>query len=674
MPQDQPLNFIVDHEDEDKKEDEEDEADYAGEGLGDGAPQLADYDVEECVLNFAKEIIGEVAHKGATQAGVNSVLKLMHKHLGGFFTDALKERLPSTFMGLEYRVGLIKPKSFTRHFCPNGCRQFEPDNDDDRVCGMCELGKRFDNTGKATAEVLYFDLADWITTLLSVEEFADATAGWRDRAAGGNKIKDSIDGTLLKRILYANVSDPENTWPFEQCNDGVVKYIGAGRSFTPVCFHCHALPKHIRTSFGCTFLAAVIPKKINNYQLTLKPIVEMFARLQPAANTPLELLDVYGVHRKINAVVAWIVNDLKDTSGPMCAKQSPAYCGACIQCQQTGIRLSDLGRGSTYYPGFCTFLPLQHPVRDDFAVEFADIPVLADKHTVRRPNKMNHNAALASGRRVLNQVLTAAELQMEAYHGVDVYSILLNYWDKIVQIVNDPMHEIVNSMKDIFRLIGSFGQMKFSEKRRELEKRLGRFEGLGPRGMANFHCSKKVKDAIDALVPTLRLPSQWAGPKSVFAHLNTECGSAEALLLAGPVGVYLLQLTDVETEHKALFIDLCFCLERLQWKEHTMATVAALRTDLIEVLAKLEILLPIYWCTIVRHVLLHLCDFIVRCGPFSCHNMLTFERWHTVFKKLARGTTNVLVSCYYSVLSSSTLFYIKLKFNSITYMHRVAGC
>ena len=114
--------------------------------------------------------------------------------------------------------------------------------------------------------------------------------------------------------------------------------------------------------------------------------------------------------------------------------------------------------------------------------------------------------------------------------------------------------------------------------------------------------------------------------------------------------MYFLQLTDVDDNIKKVMIDLLFCMERIQKKSHTDATVNKLEQDIIRVMAQLETLLPVFWCSITKHVLLHSCEFIRRCGPFSTHVMLTFERWHTVFKKLVRSTHNAMVHSNYFLL------------------------
>ena len=72
-------------------------------------------------------------------------------------------------------------------------------------------------------------------------------------------------------------------------------------------------------------------------------------------------------------------------------------------------------------------------------------------------------------------------------------------------------------------------------------------------------------------------------------------------------------------------------------------------------------LLPLQWDTIVRHVLLHLVEFIRRCGPFKDHSMLSFERWHTMFKGLSRGHREVWTSLanHFNMLWSSNVWACK---------------
>ena len=200
------------------------------------------------------------------------------------------------------------------------------------------------------------------------------------------------------------------------------------------------------------------------------------------------------------------------------------------------------------------------------------------------------------------------------------------YFNVVWQSINDPFHEIANTVKDTFRLLMSSDAdkakgMKFSGKRKHYEKdTLGRFQG----GRPPFQASGPNRDAIDAFVQSsrFRLPSVWPAIPSLFEGFGKLKG-AERLLLAGPLGVFFLQFVDCREDIRDLLVCLLVLLAQLMAKTHTRQTVDKLETDLWRVLAELETLLPTYWSNSVKHHLCHLPDFIefggmVRSRPTRC--------------------------------------------------------
>ena len=70
-----------------------------------------------------------------------------------------------------------------------------------------------------------------------------------------------------------------------------------------------------------------------------------------------------------------------------------------------------------------------------------------------------------------------------------------------------------------------------------------------------------------------------------------------------------------------------------------------IRERLPVLMAELESMMPIAWNTTVIHILTyHTVDILERAGPFNVANILDIERFHTLFKKLARGSTNLMAS------------------------------
>jgi len=187
----------------------------------------------------------------------------------------------------------------------------------------------------------------------------------------------------------------------------------------------------------------------------------------------------------------------------------------------------------------------------------------------------------------------------------------------------------------------------FSAKRRDFERdECGRFiDDESKNWRPAFQTSLEKQREIDTFVQSrvLRLPTGWPAARYVFDKLN-RLSCSELLLMAGPLGLYFLHFCDVDPHIKTLFTQLINCLERLQAKEHTTESLDKLEADIISVLSSLEIALPLNWNSCVRHHLLHLVDFIRRCGPFKTHSMAAFERAHVVFKKLVRQQTHVMKS------------------------------
>ena len=150
------------------------------------------------------------------------------------------------------------------------------------------------------------------------------------------------------------------------------------------------------------------------------------------------------------------------------------------------------------------------------------------------------------------------------------------------------------------------------------------------------------KHASDHIVPYIRaqLPSSWPGVNEKLRKNST----SQNLLLAGDLGCYILRFYNLSLQYNDLFVRLYRVIESLMRKGYSVASLNMVDIELKSVLAQAEVMLPINWCTGVRHYLLHACTYIRRCGPFKEHNMLVFERWHTIFKRMARGRRNLIAS------------------------------
>jgi hypothetical protein len=92
------------------------------------------------------------------------------------------------------------------------------------------------------------------------------------------------------------------------------------------------------------------------------------------------------------------------------------------------------------------------------------------------------------------------------------------------------------------------------------------------------------------------------------------------------------------------------------YKTSTPGDRATIRKQLPVVLTSLEMKMPINWCTMVIHVLgFHSLDQFEEAGPYVVSNLLDIERYHTLYKSMARGTNNVMASInnHYALLEAA---------------------
>jgi hypothetical protein len=94
------------------------------------------------------------------------------------------------------------------------------------------------------------------------------------------------------------------------------------------------------------------------------------------------------------------------------------------------------------------------------------------------------------------------------------------------------------------------------------------------------------------------------------------------------------------------------------YKKSTPEDRAHVRKRLPIVMTQIEMKLPVQWNTSVVHIFtFHAVSILEMAGPFCSSNMLDIERFHTLFKGLARGTKNIMASIcnHYVLLEASQM-------------------
>lgn len=112
--------------------------------------------------------------------------------------------------------------------------------------------------------------------------------------------------------------------------------------------------------------------------------------------------------------------------------------------------------------------------------------------------------------------------------------------------------------------------------------------------------------------------------------------TSEYLLLAGPIGKYIMQDCLHATQQRIVFqyLDL---LGSLWEKSITLARLAEIEEQLPQVLTEMECHLPTWECNINRHMMLHLVEAIRQNGPCWTWSMFGYERfWNRLMQWMSQ--------------------------------------
>ena len=169
----------------------------------------------------------------------------------------------------------------------------------------------------------------------------------------------------------------------------------------------------------------------------------------------------------MRALIAWFVDDLRGLAGPSGGFYGPAIRGSCLQCQLDATRIGCLNTTVWVSAIKCT----EHgsTQRAAFKQWYEKNPDLAAHADMSKPARVTKAFALRKSLRCMQDCVEARNeshikeiLQKAYWREVDIWSELLPYWDRILQNINDPAHEIANMVKQLILYIGNdgAGQMK----------------------------------------------------------------------------------------------------------------------------------------------------------------------------------------------------------------------
>ncbi len=147
---------------------------------------------------------------------------------------------------------------------------------------------------------------------------------------------------------------------------------------------------------------------------------------------------------------------------------------------------------------------------------------------------------------------------------------------------------------------------------------------------------KSDLDAIDALVRSLNMPSGRI--HRPFRH-NAFVKSHDWITLGKGIGKYIIatKLTPPYNHWVVRFFDWIATATSVTISPKSVDT---LEKEIVEILAEMETIFPLFMSTINFHLLTHLPDTLRKFGPVHCHHMYAVERFNRAVKNMVKVRHN----------------------------------
>jgi len=301
--------------------------------------------------------------------------------------------------------------------------------------------------------------------------------------------------------------------------------------------------------------------------------------------------------------------------------------------------------------------------------------LLAKCTSGRKPDRMTERKANGDAR----AVQTGEKLEIDAWwKKKSVYS---NYFKKIgvpmpvfLKAFYDLHHGMANVVEDCINIVinKANSTMYFSQSRLKSEQdNLGRFLdfNLKSKRKKPWQSSKKILAQVNKLVMSIR----WPLGSSDIRDIREWMRMSEKLKLAGPRGRWLFSLLDIDAEYRDHFIEALDIIWALKKREHHKDEEAEIERRMVQTFAwyvyfhaffscfvftlfscllfvhicmylyRLEVHLPLIWCTITKHMLHESINQVFSVAACWALGLLTIEQYHIVVKKMVYVTFNVVI-------------------------------
>ena len=171
----------------------------------------------------------------------------------------------------------------------------------------------------------------------------------------------------------------------------------------------------------------------------------------------------------------------------------------------------------------------------------------------------------------------------------------------------DLAHGMWNMVKNVMDLVTASGKMHLKPARRAEEVARGRFTAVAAK--PPWVASEASKEAVSDVLLALKVPTDWPANPDITSG-GAAMKIAEGLALCGDRGQWIMGQLDIDPVYCNVLVDVLASAGALLKKYMPEEELKAAHRRLVDALAVAETKLPLQWCTVTTHMLLHAADWV----------------------------------------------------------------
>ena len=171
----------------------------------------------------------------------------------------------------------------------------------------------------------------------------------------------------------------------------------------------------------------------------------------------------------------------------------------------------------------------------------------------------------------------------------------------------DLAHGFWNMVKNALDLVTASGKMNLKPARRAEEVARGRFTAMA--GKPPWVASEASQEAVSDMLLALKVPTDWPANPDI-GNGGAAMKIAEGLALCGDRGQWIMGQLDIDPVYCNVLVDVLASAGACLKKYMPEAELKGAHLRLVDALAAAETKLPLQWCTITTHMLLHAADWV----------------------------------------------------------------